>query len=165
MIVQEKFNIATRLPENLSDESRVWIYQAETELTESEVSFIQKACEAFVPAWQAHGKNLQADYRILFNRFLCFFVDESAQGATGCSIDSSVHFVQDLEKKLGKSLMTRTQVIYPDSEGLLKEVDMHQMSAEINSDTLVFNNLVKTLGEMKQNWILPAKESWHGRML
>ena len=165
MIAQEKYNIANRLPENLSDESRVWIYQAESELTEKEVSLIQKACKSFVPAWQAHGKNLQADCRILFNRFLCLFVDESAQGATGCSIDSSVHFIQDLEKQLGKSLMMRTQVIFLDDEGQLNEVDMHDMPSRINSETPVFNNLVKTLGEMKTNWIIPAGQSWHSRML
>jgi hypothetical protein len=165
MIATDALQIEKLLPESLSDEARVWIYQADSFLNTEEVELIRKACEQFVPAWQAHGKNLQADYRILFDRFICLFVDESAQNATGCSIDSSVHFIQKLEKELGKSLMQRTQVIYFDDENKLKEVDMNAMNGVIESETIVANNLVKTLGEMKSGWLIPAKDSWHARML
>lgn len=165
MIAIDSQKIDQLLPETLSDSSRVWVYQAESDLTNSEVALIKKACEKFIPAWKAHGTNLQADYRILFDRFLCLFVDESGQDATGCSIDSSVHFVQQLEKTLGKSLMQRTQVIFLDEEGEVLEVEMNEMSEIIQPETLVFNNLITTLGEMKKGWLVPAKNSWHARML
>ena len=165
MIAIDSQKIEQLLPETLSDSSRVWVYQAESVLTNSEVALIKKACEQFIPAWKAHGTNLQADYRILFDRFLCLFVDESGQDATGCSIDSSVHFVQQLEKTLGKSMMQRTQVIFLDEEGEVHEVEMNEMSGRIDSETLVFNNLITSLGEMKKGWLVPAKDSWHARML
>ena len=164
-MIATELNIENLLPTALSDSARVWIYQAESFLSVKEVEFIRKSCEQFIPAWQAHGKNLQADYRILFNRFVCLFVDESAQNATGCSIDSSVHFIQTLEKELGKSLMQRTQVIFLDDEKEMREVDMNAMSGVIDPETIVANNLIKTLGEMKSDWLIPAKDSWHARML
>jgi len=165
MIAIDSLKIQELLPTSLSDTSRVWVYQAESKLSENEVALIAQACEKFIPAWKAHGTNLQADYRILFDRFVCLFVDESGQDATGCSIDSSVHFIQQLEKELGKSLMQRTQVIYLDEEGVMQEVEMKEMNGTINRETLVFNNLLTSLGEMKKAWLVPAKDSWHARVL
>jgi len=156
--------IAELLPQ-LDDSSRVWIYQAESTLNEHEVNLIAKSCNQFIPAWKAHGKNLEADYRILFNRFICFFVDESGQDATGCSIDSSVHFIQQLERSLNKGLMQRTTAIFLDQDGLINEVEINEMKDKIDLSSLVFNNLVGNLGEMKTNWLVPARESWHARMI
>jgi hypothetical protein len=165
MIATNTSAIAELLPTTLSDSSRVWVYQAESNLSENEVALIKQACEQFIPAWKAHGTNLQADYRILFDRFVCLFVDESGQDATGCSIDSSVHFIQQLEKALGKSLMQRTQVIYFNEDSELQEIEMNQMSGTVKADTLVFNNLINSLGDMKKGWLVAAKDSWHARML
>jgi Zn-dependent metalloprotease len=165
MIAIDTLAIQELLPASLTDSSRVWVYQAESKLSNNEVALVKQACEKFIPAWKAHGTNLQADYRILFDRFVCLFVDESGQDATGCSIDSSVHFIQQLEKALGKSLMQRTQVIYLNEDGVIKEVEMNEMSGTINAETLVFNNLVTSLGEMRKGWLVQAKDSWHARML
>ncbi len=158
-------NIETLLPVDLADETRVWIYQAESNLTEKEVHLIDQALKKFIPAWQAHGKNLKADFRILFNRFVCLFVDESAAGTTGCSIDSSVRFIQNLEKNIGKSLMQRTRVVFIDESDKIDEVEMNEMSGRISGSSLVFNNLVPTLGEMRSKWLTEARNSWHSRML
>lgn len=163
-MLKTDLNIAEMLPQ-LDDSSRVWIYQSEDFLTSQEANMIARACDQFIPTWKAHGKNLQADYRLLFNRFICFFVDEADQDATGCSIDSSVHFIQQLEKALGKSLMQRTTAIYIDEDENLQEVDINNLRSKINSETIVFNNLVTSLGEMKSNWVIPAGSSWHSRML
>lgn len=158
-----------QLPTELSPESRVWIYQAERDLTQAEVNKMTKELADFVREWAAHGKNLQADFRIFFNRFICLFVDESAHGASGCSIDSSVHFVQNLEKKYGIQLMQRTQVAYI-KDDQIHTTEMNEFSnlarkGEVDSSTLVFNNLVKNLGEMESGWIIPASKSWHFRLL
>ena len=33
----------------------------------------------------------------------------------------------------------------------------------VTSNTIVFNNLVNTLGEWQDFWEVPASESWHNR--
>lgn len=157
------------LPRGLAAESKVWIYQAERELSNKEVAEMTALLNTFVSDWAAHGKNLQADFRIFFNRFICLFVDETGHGASGCSIDASVHFIQQLERTFSVQLMKRTQVAYLiDNE--IQTIEMNELSdlakkGQINSSTLVFNNLVKTMGEMEKAWILPAGESWHARLL
>jgi len=157
------------LPVELNPEARVWIYQANRELKSSEVDIMTSELNTFIRDWAAHGKNLQADFRIFFNRFICLFVDESAHGASGCSIDSSVHFIQNLERKYGIELMQRTDVAYLKSDEIRTAAmnDLSELAAkgQINSSTLVFNNLVKTKGEMEKSWIIPAGKSWHARML
>lgn len=157
------------LPAELSPESRVWIYQAERELVQSEVDKMTQELGSFVRDWAAHGKNLQADFRVFFNRFICLFVDETGHGASGCSIDSSVHFIQNLEGKYGVQLMKRTQIAYL-SDDAVHTAEMNDFSdlgrtGQINDTTLVFNNLVKSLGEMEKEWIVPAGKSWHSRLL
>lgn len=157
------------LPAQLNSDSRVWIYQSSRELTEQEVDEMSQLMEGFVNDWAAHGKDLQADFKILFNRFVCLFVDETAHGASGCSIDSSVHFIQELESKFGINLMNRTETAFISGESL-RVVHMNDLQnladkGEIDKDTLIFNNLVKTKGEMQSNWLIPISESWHHRLI
>jgi hypothetical protein len=158
------------LPSTVGDTSKVWIYQSTRPLNETEVQSIGQECAAFVAKWAAHGTRLTADYAIFYKQFICLFVDESAHGASGCSIDSSVHFMQSLERKFGLELFTRTEVAYFDDQHDVVTIHMNDMAdaqklGKISSDTLVFNNLVTTKGEMKTNWIVPITESWHARLL
>ena len=36
---------------------------------------------------------------------------------------------------------------------------------QINNDTIVFNNLVKTVGEYKNSWEIELKNSWHNKFV
>lgn len=157
------------LPETVGPDARVWIYQASRQFTNAEADELRAAASQFTSDWQAHGTNLIAAYGLYFNRFLALFVDESRHGASGCSIDSSLRFVQALEKKFNMNLLGRTQVAYFDN-GEVQTVEMNQMlelfnAGRLNVDTLVFNNLVGTKGEMETKWIGPISESWHARIL
>ena len=35
----------------------------------------------------------------------------------------------------------------------------------VSLNTVVFNNLVNTVGEYKLKWEVPVKESWHNRFM
>ena len=61
----------------LPNEARVWIYQANRELTESEIKEISIKAEVFIAGWTRHGENLKASYEIKYNQFLILAVDES----------------------------------------------------------------------------------------
>lgn len=150
--------------------SRVWIYQASRFFTDKEMDKLEEICADFMQKWHTHGTDLKAFYHVFFNRFVCLFVDEDTLGASGCSIDSSVHFIQSLERTFDISLMNRTDVAYLDSEGNIQIKNLPELksafkSGELTADTLVFNNLVGTKDEMETNWIVPASQSWHKRML
>ncbi|MEZ4956316.1 MAG: hypothetical protein R2825_22350 [Saprospiraceae bacterium] len=46
-----------------------------------------------------------------------------------------------------------------------EEFAMLYKMGEINDETLVFDNLVKTKGELEEKWLKPLNESWHKRFV
>lgn len=154
---------------NLPNNSRVWIYQSDREFTEKEIDFISTKAEIFINTWTRHGDNLKGSFIIKYNQFLVLAVDESFNNVSGCSIDSSVRFVQELEKELELDLMNKMNITFKDEEhiNLVKLADFQKFAAaqKITSETIVFNNMVNTKEDFENNWEVPAKQSWHKRFL
>ncbi len=155
--------------EDLSPEAKVWIYQADRTLNNEERDKIQEMGERFVADWSAHGSSLKARFKIFYDRFLVFFIDESQQEATGCSIDRSVHFIKGLESSFDMDLMDRKQIAYRHSNGIstlpFDQLDEALNNGVIDRDTTVFNNLVRSKKEFEEAWEIPLHASWHARML
>ncbi len=152
----------------LPDHSRIWIYQAPRPLTTEEREVISAELENFTSDWQAHGKDLFAGYGIFHRRFVVLAVDETVQPATGCSVDDSVALIRRLQESLNIDLMDRMQIAFRSENDLVVSVpiaEFKKMVAEgdIEEDTHVFNNLVGSLGEFRNNWEVPAIESWHAK--
>ena len=97
---------------NLPDESRVWIYQASRPFSNEEKISIVEELEIFLKQWTAHGADLVTSYEIPYNRFIVIGLNENLQGATGCSIDSSVRFIQTLESKYQIELLDKMNVTH-----------------------------------------------------
>lgn len=154
---------------NLPNNSRVWIYQSDREFTHKEVEFITAKAEEFINNWTRHGDDLKGSFTIKYNQFLVLAVDESFNNVSGCSIDSSVRFVQGLEKELQLDLMNKMNITFKDNEhiNLVKLSDFQRFAKEkkITSETIVFNNMVNTKEDFENNWEVPAKLSWHKRFL
>lgn len=154
---------------NLPINSRVWIYQADREFTNKEMEFIAVKAEDFINQWTRHGDDLKGSFTIKYNQFLVLAVDESFNNVSGCSIDSSVRFVQALEKELALDLMNKMNVTFKDNEtiNLVKLSDFQRFAKEqkVTSETIVFNNMVATKEDFEKNWEVPVKESWHKRFL
>lgn len=153
--------------ENLPDDSRIWIYQSNRKLTEEEVAEINSQTKEFVENWAAHGTGLEASYEVKYNRFIILAVNTQVQNATGCSIDSSVQFIQDLEKKYDIDLLDKMNVTFRLGEHIAHKplIDFKKMVKDkaVSPNTIVFNNLVNTVGEWHEYWEVPAIESWHSR--
>jgi hypothetical protein len=153
---------------NISEQSRVWIYQANRTLSPQEVEQIQQRLNDFTSQWLAHGHELLALGEIRYNQFIILSVDERQAGATGCSIDKSVKLMLDLEKEFKISLFDRFQLAYRDGEEI-KTVSRETFqnlidTGIIDADTVVFNNLVSTREALKTNWEILLKKSWHYRI-
>lgn len=154
---------------NLPNNSRVWIYQSDREFTSQEVEFISEKAIEFINNWTRHGDDLKGSFTIKYNQFLVLAVDESFNNVSGCSIDSSVRFVQQLENELQLDLMNKMNVTFKDNENinLVKLSDFQKFAKDkkVTSETIVFNNMVNTKEDFENNWEIPAKESWHKRFL
>ncbi len=154
----------------LSPESKVWIYQSNRRFTEAESEQIQQELQQFVMEWAAHGQHLQAVAQLHYQQFIVFMVDEkAAYAASGCSIDSSVHFLKDVEKRYGVNLFNRLKVAYRDGEEVktVSQSTFRKLLAEgvVQASTVVFNNLVATKAAFDTQWEVPISESWHKQLL
>ena len=153
----------------LPEESRVWIYQANRSFTDQELSEIKEKLDVFIENWTAHGSDLQSGYTIEYKRFIIVALNQSLNTATGCSIDASVHFIQQLEKEYNVDLMDKMNVSYKQGAYVAYKslLDFKKMAKDkaISKKTIVFNNLVTNIAEFKENWEVPASESWHSRFL
>ena len=102
-----------------SEQSRVWIYQSDKELSDEQADQLLQQCNDFASEWTAHNHQLKAKAEIRYNRFLILIVDESQAGASGCSIDKSVNFMKRLEQQFGINLFDRFNFAYRDGEKVL----------------------------------------------
>ena len=148
-----------------SENSRVWIYQSDKKLTGEQVQQIQQHLDNFTTQWTAHNNQLKAKAEIRYNRFLVLIVDETQAGASGCSIDKSVHFMKQLEEHFNINLFDRFNLAYRDGEEVLSlpraQFEELIKSGKLNKDSIVFNNLVQNLSELNTKWEVPFKDSWH----
>ena len=150
--------------EKLDPDSRIWIYQSSKKLNEEEKEFMRDKTEQFLIEWTAHGHDLEAAMKILYDQFLIIGVNESLNEASGCSIDKSVHHIHQLEQALNINLLTRSQVaIREDTHVKLVDfTDIKQLVSRgiISRKTEIFNNAVVTKKELETSWLQPAGNSW-----
>ena len=95
----------------LPGSSRIWLHLANRKLVASEEQFLKEQLTVFLDSWSAHGKRLQCNATLLFSQYLIFSVDENIESASGCSIDSSVHFAKRMGSELGIDFFTRLEVL------------------------------------------------------
>lgn len=153
----------------LPDESRVWIYQANRSFTDKEIEEISSKLDTFIENWTAHGGDLESGYSIKYKRFIIIGLNQNLNKASGCSIDASVHFIQQLENQYQVDLMDKMNVSYKQGDFIAYKplLDFKKMAKEkaVSKNTIVFNNLVTTIAEFNENWEVPASESWHSRFI
>lgn len=137
--------------------------------TDAETQALTNAIADFTAQWTAHNMQLKATGQVYFNRFIVLLVDETQAGASGCSIDKSVHFIKQIEEKLGVSLFNRQLIAYKKGEDintfLLSEIDKYAANGELTPETVFFNNTVTTKQQFDEQWQQPIAQSWMKRYL
>ncbi|MCR9183573.1 MAG: ABC transporter ATPase [Flavobacteriaceae bacterium] len=152
---------------DLPDHSRIWIYQSNRKFSNEEETQLESQLTQFLTQWTAHGSSLEAGFEIKYSRFIVIGLNQENASASGCSIDASVHFIQQLEKQFEVDLLDKMNVTYYTGQFIahkpLNEFKAMAKSKAISKNTVVFNNLVNTKEEYLENWEVPAEESWHAR--
>jgi len=154
--------------DEIPSSAKVWIYQSDRIIKADEKENIKSALSGFLNNWESHQIPLKCYGDIWYDVFIVIMIDETLNNAGGCSIDKSVHFIKDIEKEMGLSLMDRMIFAYKEKEDIKlvsrSEFQNSINKGEINEDTRVFNNLVITKGEFELMWEVPLKESWHKQL-
>ena len=154
--------------------ARLWIYQANRPLSAAEEAYAFQLGQQFTNRWAAHGQELRSSVQVFHHHFLVVAVDEQYNAASGCSIDSSVAYVRELEQKFTTerasfSFFDRTQIAFW-QQGEVQLVPLTQAKAHIREgtlhpDTLTFDNTVPTKEAFERGWEVPVKDSWLVRYL
>lgn len=153
--------------ESLPDTARVWVYQADQPLSPDQQETVKEEVSGFIRQWEAHGAPLRASFRISHDQFLIIGVDESANPVTGCSTDAHVRFVQLLQQKIGVNFFDRNLValLVDEQVDIVPLRDLKEKRVNVGQDTLTFNNLVNTKGQLATDWMQPAGKTWLARFM
>jgi hypothetical protein len=155
--------------ETMPGHSRVWVYQANRKFSPGEQQLLSAGLQALCEQWSTHGAPLHTSFSIQHEQFVIMAVDEQHLGASGCSIDGSVHYLIGLQEKLGIDFFDRTRVAF-----LLNGVVVQHHLAELKTlfqnqilfgDTHAFNNVVGTKSDWEKHWQVEVRNSWLARYL
>lgn len=155
---------------DFAPQSRVWVYTSDRRLTDAESAYTQTQLSAFCRQWTAHNQALKAAAEIIDNQLILLLVDETQAGASGCSIDKSVHFLEDLGQAVGADFFERMRFGWINAEGAFQMSSRDEFSAlvkngSITDETPVVNTLAQTKQELGEKWLLPFGKSWHRRLV
>jgi hypothetical protein len=152
------------LPADFAADSRVWIYQCNRIFTIPEALQAEDLLNQFVNGWQSHGTPVKGFATIFFGQFIIIMADENATGVSGCSTDSSVRVIKEIEKLFGVTMFDRTSLAFMVKDKVqllpLSQLQYAFDNKFIDAETIYFNNLAVTKEELETKWLQPVKDSW-----
>ena len=152
------------LPDDFNNNSRVWIYQSNRLFTLHEAFQIEDMLKSFVSTWQSHGTPVTGYANLFFGQFIVLIADETKSGVSGCSTDSSVRMIKDLEQMFNVNMFDRLLLGFIVKERV-QMIPIAQLSYALQNNfiepsTLYFNNTVLNFEQLKEKWLIPLKDSW-----
>lgn len=154
---------------NFHPSSRVWVYQTSRLFTMSEALEVEGLLNNFASDWKSHGTPVKGAGYLFFGQFVVLMADETASGVSGCSTDSSVRLIKDIEQKFGVNMFDRATLAFVVKDKVqllpLSQLQYAFDNQFITADTLYFNNLVQTKKELEEEWLQPVKKSWLTRRI
>lgn len=150
--------------EQMPEYSRVWVYQADQKLSEADEKLVRDRMRSFCEGWNTHGNLMPTSFDLFESQILILAVDESNLGASGCSIDSSVRTLRELEKAININLTDQGKISLKKPSGEMNVipalgVKSRVTSGEINLQTEVINPMVRVKADLQNLW-QPIRNSW-----
>lgn len=152
------------IPENFSDHSKVWLYQASRLFTLGEALEIEDMLNEFVSGWMSHGAPVKGYANLLFGQFIVLMADETQTSVGGCSTDSSVRLIKSIETRFKADMFNRQNLAFI-IKGKVQLLPLTQLQYAVanhfvDESTIYFNNVVLTKEELLNKWMIPLSESW-----
>ncbi len=158
------FNYQSFIPADFHDSSRVWVYQSSRLFSMSEAFELESMFNDFTTHWLSHGTPVKGYANLLFGQFIVIMADETATGVSGCSTDSSVRMIKEIEARFKVNMFDRQQLAFVVKDKVqllpLSQLNYALENNFITPDTLYFNNLVVNKKELLENWLIPIQKSW-----
>ena len=152
----------------MSPNSRVWIYQSRESIPQDIIPHVQLDIDQFCQQWLSHGSQVTGQGNVFFDHFIVLIADAQSH-VSGCSIDSSVAFIRQIESKYGLNLFNRTDVNVFENETVvtydLNEFRQQLQQGNLTGQSMVFDHTIQTLQELQSSWIKPVAQTWMKRFL
>src|SRR5258705_2862754 len=100
------------LDNNFHPDSRVRVYQGSRVFSLNEALEIEEMLKEFTGQWKSHGTPVKGEAHLLFGQFVVLIADETATGISGCSTDSSVRLIKDIEQRFKVNMFDRTTLAF-----------------------------------------------------
>jgi hypothetical protein len=126
--------------------SKIWLYQTNKPLVGSLAKAILNHVNEFATNWQAHGKNLDAEFYIHNPYLLVCAVNEDVWSASGCSIDKKVQFLKDLGEQFNIDFFVRMKTILEMEDGSYEQMEFSEVK-HIRQNFKIFNPTVASGNE------------------
>ena len=157
--------------ESLPDEARLWCFGASQRLDDHQTRRLLASMADFVSEWTAHRHDLRAGFTLLHGRFLLVAVDESAAGASGCSIDALMGQLRSLGTALELDFLDSMPVWYRDPSGHIGTTsragfkDLGRMG-KVSPGTPVFDLTLTRVADLRAGGLeATAGDTWHRSLL
>ena len=125
---------------------------------------VEGMLEGFVQSWNSHGTPVKGYANLFYGQFIILMADETASGVSGCSTDSSVRLIKDIEQRFSVPMFDRLNLAFYIKDKIqivpLAQLPYALENGFIHPDTLYFNNTAATKEELETNWLIPLKDSW-----
>lgn len=154
--------------DQLPSNARVWVYQCNRKLNMYELMTVRTRIAEFVEQWTSHKIDVKAWGDVVNDCFVVLIADENDFQVSGCSIDSSIHFIKTLDSEFNLNLFDRFAVAYRNADEIeianREEFEKLISERKIQPETMVFNNLVISKSEFEKNWEIHFRDSWHSKV-
>jgi hypothetical protein len=152
---------------SLPDDARVWVFAAADPVRGAAADALLARVDAFLATWAAHGVPLRCARDWRDDRFLAVGVDQSLEGASGCSIDGLFRTLHMLEPTLGTTLLGGGRVYWRGADGAVQVADRERFARQAGGDAAlpVFDTTVTTADGWRARFERPLAESWHAQLV
>lgn len=155
--------------EDLSLDSRIWLFQSDRLLSQSVMKEIDQKMNSFINQWSTHGKQMHGSHTIVYNCFVIIAADEQRQSASGCSIDSFTALFKEFGHRYQLSFFDRFSIACKANNDVrLMKLDQFKRaldSGELGGGSIVFNHLISSKVDLFSSWEIAVKDSWLKRYL
>ncbi len=147
----------------LPNESRIWIYASEHRLTDKQQDYILNSIYDHLKGWKAHNVPLSAGVKIIENHFIIVALDESKNGASGCSIDTLQNKIQQIENKLSISLLNRLNIFCMVDDAIVC-IPSNELRKNVTRNTLFYDLTIKIKSQIN-SFLKPISDGWCAKLV
>lgn len=147
-----------------SDNSKVWVYYPKSEVQESLHSKIKTLLSDFSESWKSHGTKVENYINFIKPYSIIVIIADSNTFPSGCSIDSQVSLIRQIEDLSNVEYMNRQHIYYL-KDNQYKISSIQSLNQELDANTMVFNPFFDDLKDWSENFLVLAKNSKYKRLL